>query len=277
MEVTMVSPVNHQFFVPLLPQEDMGNCAVTFGLIIDGVACGCAQFIIQGHSARLVHLLVDGQYRRGGGGTHLLKESIRHLWQYGLSQVLCHPIYLPWDENSYLGFFLTHCGFTEEAPTAWVYTAPLSSFAYRLGTAPQGSHMVPLTHFPAHQWGALATTLKKSPHVGEFEAMLRHPDFQPHLSIVVVENKALAGFCTVIEQKPHLLEIAGLCYLGESKTATLQLLSTSLKTLTTAYPDGVMITTLVNHPSMAHTLDKTLEGTCYTKQPVHQFTIHHQP
>lgn len=273
MEVTVISQINRHFFAPLLPVEDGDSQSVSFGLIKNGVACGCAQFTIQGQQATLVHILVAPGYRRCGGGTHLLQESGNQFRRLGLTQIVCTPTYLPWDANSYLGLFLTACGFAEGAPCAWVYTAPLFSFSHSFSSVGPSKHIVPLQTFPKNQWPALTQGMKKSPSKQALDAILVHPDLHPICSMVSIEAQTLTGYLMLLQPESLSLEVAGLTYLGADKGMLLKLLSATVNCTAQHCPPETMVTTLVNNPKMAHLLDRALSTACHSKCPVHHFTL----
>lgn len=277
MEITVLTPLNRPYFDAFLPSSSGDRQAVSFGLILDGLACGCAQFSLHGQLARLVHIFVAPPCRRLGGGTYLLKESCHHLWRCGLSQLLCQPVYFPWETDSYLGLFLTSCGFQAQSPRIWVYTAPLSSFLRALshGKHPQpAGNVVSLSHFPADRWSGLCATYPNQADVPQLQRLLSHPGLRADLSMITVENKALTGHLMVVQQEPQLLEIATLGYQGQDKTAVLRLLTMSLGQAIQLYPKDMRVTAMANHPKVSHMLETLLAKDSHSKCPVHHFTLH---
>ncbi len=265
MNFTVITPVNHDYFSAFL--ERSAENITSFGLLIEGVACGAVQFSIAGQTATLIHMEIAPGYRRQGGGTFLLRKSRQHLFSCGIVQLLCHPDYLPWDNRYYLNFFLTHCGFQNQGEIAWIYTMALSDLSKRFTAKSNEPSIVPLTHFPKEQWGALVQTMPPARQT----LTLSHPDFLPHLSMVVIEQKKMAGFLMVHQKGPLLIEVAGLCYTGSDTTILGRLLSTATTQAVAEMPASTMVTAMVYNPQVASTLDRIFTTVRHTKCPVHQF------
>lgn len=267
MEFTAINWINQDFFAHFM--GDFGETTVSFGLLIEGVACGAAQFTITGQTAILSHIDIAPVYRRQGGGTFLIQKSRKQLISCGVVQLLCHPTYAPWDDHYYLNFFLTSCGFQNQGEVAWVYTMPLKDLASRLMRPTTEKSIVPLTHFPQDQWAALAQTLPPAQQTFDFD----HPDFLPHLSMVVIEQKKLVGFLMVQQKEPLLIEVAGLCYTGNDPTMLGRLLSATAAQAVTQVPLETTVITMVNNPNVVPILERILRPISHSKQPVHQFAM----
>lgn len=265
MDFTIITEINRNFFTPFM--KEFGKTTVSFGLLIEGMACGVAQFTITGHSALLAHIEIASAYRRQGGGTYLLQKSGQHLMSCGMVQLLCHPSYIPWDDHYYLNFFLTYCGFQHHGEIAWVYTMPLDDLANRLIHETKEHGIVPLTHFPKEQCRVLVQTMSPTPETSAFE----HHNLMPHLSMVVIEQRKLAGFILVHQHESARIEVTALRYTGNNTTMLGRLLSASAIQAKAHAPSETMVTTMVTNPQVAHVLDRILVSISHTKCPVHQF------
>lgn len=271
MNVTVISPLNMEFFVPLGLAPQLEANQVAFGLLSEGTACGVAQFDLVGDIATLVHIWVAPAYGRQGGGSRLVEVACGQMKGCGIGRLVSHPAYLPWDDQYYLRFFFAHCGFQDQGETAWVYTMTLAGLAKRLARQPvrADGNMVSLSQFPQSQWGGLIQTLGDE----DFAKLVIRQDFDPNLTIVVIEQKKLAGYLALHRRDGQSLEVAGLRYQGSDNTVLGRLLSVATAKAAATLPGETQVTTMVNNPQVMTTLDRLLATVGHTKRPVHQFVL----
>lgn len=274
MTTTIISEENYDFFQGILPSSQKSLTSVAFGLIFDHIACGCAEFELNGDNACLEHIYIGEHYRFLGCGRFLIEESFTRLKRYGITSLTCFPTYRPFSSQSFWQIFMKKCYFQEEPFHSTLFHFTLGEFTQSIdvfSNIPKIISMVPLSKLSLEQEDLLFSTLPQEEEQTPSLYLRKHPDFARDLSFVCVEDKKLTGYLLIHKVEDHLLEITGLYYNGKHQTAHQQLFYNVAKNALPLYPPETQIRVAIHNEKLTRVITYMMRNVSYRCESIHKF------
>ncbi len=270
MNVSMITAENVSFFQHFLDRE-LASDILSYGLMAEGVACGCAQVTLHQGQGKLCHIFVAPTFRRLGGGTLLLQTIAQQLKRYGVGHITTSVAYLTYGDMAYVGHFLKGCGWQEQEVSSWRYSFVLSQACAQYAKAPADEKsLIPLGKTTPSQQAGLVKTMTNPEARGELEAILTLPDLCPHASVLALGQGRLDGYLMVRRWEDGM-ELVGLRHMGNDSGALFRMIGACLAWAEAVAREDTVVDMLITNEKVKTLAQRMLEQVAHTAIPVHSF------
>lgn len=272
MNVCMITAENASFFQHFMDRERSSD-VLSYGLIAQGVACGCAQVILQREHGTLCHIFVAPTFRRLGGGTLLLETIAQQLRRHGVRGITASMPYLTYSDMAYLGYFFMQCHWIEGPITSWRYTFPLAPVCVKHARDPvEEKNLIPMSKTTPSQQEGLLNTLSNPEAKEEFQGILNLPDLCPQASVLVLGQERLDGYF-MVRHWDHQMEVVGLRYMGKDAAPLYAMIGACLAWAEPVVPADTMVDMLITNEKVQVLAQRMLAPVSHSVTPVHHFAL----
>ncbi|WP_409966953.1 GNAT family N-acetyltransferase [Bengtsoniella intestinalis] len=270
MKVCMITAENVSFFQHFLDRE-FASDVISYGLMAEGVACGCAQVTLDQGQGKLCHMFVAPTFRRLGGGTLLLQTIGRELKRHGVERITASAAYLTYGEMAYVGHFLKGCHWVEQPVTSWRYTFPLAQACAQYAKAPvKDKGLIPFGKIIPAQQRSLLKTMSNPEAKRELQEILNLPDLCPHASVLALGQRQLDGYL-MVRRWDDKMELVGLRHMGRDSTALYGMIGACFAWAEPVATPDTMVDMLITNEKVKSLAQHMLKDVAYSATPVHHF------